>query len=659
MAAQEHYFVEWKEQYVSKERGNRVVHYFLKDNLGESILTVVGTERSVRHMFYVVSEEFLCVHGTETSVYAGFRWRSRREVVNWLTSMLSKQHKQGDYGMMSPQDDPTSEVNAQQTQMLSLKGRLARNLKGHHFDISWSGLAWACGKQLKHYPAFSRNGISISVQSFVFVMAEKENRYIAYLEDMYEDRKCLKKVKVRWFHHNKEVRGVVSLRKTHPKEVFITPYVQVISAECVDGPAIILTREHYEKCLAVFPHDMLDRVHFCFRQFKSNRVKPFRLSKLRGYFDQPIFSCFSPDFFEEEEFSSEDDVKVGGKRSRSRSEHQKTTYDLSYKKLKCSLLSREPNFLKHVEGQVLHTQLFTLNENVEFLCQDSGIRGCWFRCTVLEVSRRQMKILYDDVKDEDSCTNLEEWIPTYRVAKADKLGMRHLGRPTVRPAYSCNQRNLTFEVGDPADAWWSDGWWEGVISDTSDGKNGNYQIYIPGENLYLNLELKHLRVSRDWVGDRWVDVVPNPNILCILSATSMDTKLSASSAVSKETKSVNSPTSCRKVFTSQKLSAVEEEIHDLAGMTLTNVPLNDCINNEQQQVLEAEGKEYYSNHVTEENEENVDFDFKGGNDVNNSLNANDNDDKGNNVHDGNKEEKLVEHETTELKCEAEKNGNSD
>ncbi|KAL0362915.1 UNVERIFIED_CONTAM: hypothetical protein Scaly_1246700 [Sesamum calycinum] len=41
MAASEHYFVEWKEQYVSKERGNRVVHYFLKDNSGESILAVV------------------------------------------------------------------------------------------------------------------------------------------------------------------------------------------------------------------------------------------------------------------------------------------------------------------------------------------------------------------------------------------------------------------------------------------------------------------------------------------------------------------------------------------------------------------------------------------------------------------------------------------
>ncbi|XP_011095526.1 uncharacterized protein LOC105174955 isoform X2 [Sesamum indicum] len=623
MAASEHYFVEWKEQYVSKERGNRVVHYFLKDNSGESILAVVGTERSVRHMFYVVSDEFLSAHGADNSVHAGFRWRSRREVVNWLTSMLSKQHRQGDYAM-SPKDDPISEVNAQKTHMPPHKGRLARNLKGHHLDISWSGSAWACGKQLKHYPAFRRNGISIAVQSFVFVMAEKENRYIAYLEDMYEDRKCQKKVKVRWFHHNKEVKGVVSLRDPHPKEVFITPYVQVISAECVDGPAIVLTREHYEKCLAVFPHDLLGGVHFCFRQFKSNRIKPFKLSKLRGYFDQPIFSCFSPDFFEEEEFSCEDDVKVGAKRNRNFREHHKLTYDLSYKKH--VLLSREPNFVKHDEGHLRHTPLFALNEKVEFLCQDSGIRGCWFRCTVLEVSRRQMKILYDDVKDEESCTNLEEWVPTYRLAKADKLGMRHGGRPTVRPAYPCDERILSFEVGDPADAWWNDGWWEGVVSGTRDGKNGIYQIYIPGENLYLNVEMKNLRVSRDWIGDRWVNVEPNPNILHVLSAT---------------------------IVTSHKLSAVEEENDDLAGMTLTNVPLkDDCTSSEQQRLLEAEEKDYFSN--DEEEKENADCDLGGASVVKGSiLDGNGGGDEGNNIDDGNGDNNLVECEIAELKCEVE------
>lgn len=66
------------------------------------------------------------------------------------------------------------------------------------------------------------------------------------------------------------------------------------------------------------------------------------------------------------------------------------------------------------------------------------------------------------------------------MAKADKLGMRHSGRPTVRPVYPRTETSPSFGVGDAVDAWWSDGWWEGVVFDTNDGENGIYQIYIPG-----------------------------------------------------------------------------------------------------------------------------------------------------------------------------------
>lgn len=232
-------------------------------------------------------------------------------------------------------------------------------------------------------------------------MAKGENHYLAYLEDMYEDKKGQKKVKVRWFHHNEEVKGVVPLRNTHPNEVFITPYSQVISAECVDGPAAVLTREHYEECLAAFPNTLSARIHLCFRQFRSNKVKPFDLSKLRGYFDQPILSCLNSRPFlradgiarglsgKEDEPSPSKNLKVGAKRVK---------YCLSGTKL-------FP--LKPFECHLLNNLLFKVDEKIEVLCQDSGIRGCWFRCTVLQVSRKQMKVQYDDVQDEDEYGNLE------------------------------------------------------------------------------------------------------------------------------------------------------------------------------------------------------------------------------------------------------------
>ncbi|XP_052208577.1 uncharacterized protein LOC127812235 [Diospyros lotus] len=550
MAARAHCFVEWKEQFVSKERGNRVVHYFLKDISGESILAVVGTERSVRHMFYVVSEEFLNTVGAENSVQAGFRWRSRREVVNWLTSMLSKQHLQRDPSK-SPKNDPMSGVTAQWTNMPDYKGHLAKNLKGHTSDIVWSGVAWKCGKLLNHYPAFCRNGIRIAVQSFVFVMAEEDNHYLAYLEDMYEDRKGQKKVKVRWFHHNQEVQGVVFLRNPHPKEVFITPYAQVISVECVDGPATVLTREHYQKCIEVIPSALLARIHLCHRQFKGNRVKPFKLSKLRGYFDQSIFSCLDRDFLEAEDGSAGDSAKVGAKRTRSSKGRQKLTYNLSDQNLKYEFLSRSRN---RAEFQPWYTHPFKVNDKIELMCQDSGIRGCWFRCAVLDVSRRQIKVQYDDLKDEDGYGKLEEWVPAFRLARPDKLGMRRQSRPTIRPALHHNRIDHEFEVGFPVDAWWSDGWWEGVVTGTGSNDDESLQVYIPSENLHLNMNKENLRVSRDWTGDQWVDIKPNPDIHSALSSViGPVTKLPASSFTMTHPPSHDCPISSHEIPPSTKL----------------------------------------------------------------------------------------------------------
>ncbi|EPS61451.1 hypothetical protein M569_13343, partial [Genlisea aurea] len=597
MASGERYFVEWKEQFVSKERGNRVVHYFLKDNSGESVLAIVGTERSVRHMFYVVADEFLNSFGARSSITSGFRWRSRREVVNWLTSTLSKQHRSADYSckalhllfiVFSP--SKSSFLSSADKEGL---GRSSKNSKSHHLGIAWSGSAWTCGKQLKHYLAFHRNGTSIAVQSFVFVMAEKENRYIAYLEDMYEDRKCQKKVKVRWFHYYKEVKGVVALRDPHLKEVFITPYVQVISAECVDGPAIVLSREHYRKCHSVFPHKLLTGVHFCFRQFKSNRVRPFKLSRLCGYFDQPIFSCFSADFFEEEEEEEEEDEGEEG------------------------FSSGEDGILRGKGraaacfpcrgGDLQSFPSFAVEDKVEFLCQDSGIRGCWFRCTVLEVASRKMKVRYDDIKVEDSDAHLQEWIPTFREAKPDRLKLRRIGRPTLRPACPCRETILRdLDVGVSVDVWWSDGWWEGVVSSKSEAEVQIYRIYLPGESMYLNAELTNIRISRDWVGDRWVDIEPDPDFMRWKQQTE-NTKLSTLLSIVE--------------MDSMKSSSPVSPPSSPKTMTLADIPLD------------------------EENDENCSEDSGGGDDEDDDMAVD------RNVETDDEEKDLVECEIAELKYE--------
>ncbi|XP_062013644.1 uncharacterized protein LOC133730016 isoform X1 [Rosa rugosa] len=596
MLAKTQRFVAWEEHILCHERGNRVVHYYLKKASGESVLAVIGTEKSIRHMLYVVSDEFLDTCGSEGFINACTRWRARREVVHWLGSLLSK--RRWSEVSNSPSNETTEALSLHGVSARQTDQMVPRKLKGQNSHIEWSGVAWICGKQLKHYPAFCRNGTTVSVHSFVFIMALEKHYYLGYVEDMYEDRKGKKKVKVRWFHHSKEVEDVIPDLNPHPREVFITPHVQVISAECIDGPATVLTPKHYEKCLASVAHSSSSGVHMCFRQLKNHEVRPFSLAKLRGYSNQAILSslhfpqvskkivkCDMLYDKDEEEPIPGDPLRVNCKRNRSYEEHQGLAPGYSsirnlhtqsqlkncvptYPKLKIKL-SRKAIGVETVESAPQCPVSFKVDEKIELLCQDSGIRGCWFRCKVLQTSQKLLKVQYDDVQDVDGSGNLEEWVPAFRVAAPDKLGMRCSGRLTIRPCHPSDSAMSSFEVGVPVDAWWSDGWWEGVVAGV-DVSGTAIQVYFPGEEKLLTFQRQDIRASREWVDNKWVHVKAKPDILLHISEN-----VSCSIKITTPCASAMAEWCCSKVHTSSKLEVFEEkpELRNL-------VPMGDELENE-------------------------------------------------------------------------------
>eukprot|EP01018_Ginkgo_biloba_P003714 Gb_22692 [translate_table: standard] len=567
MAPTRRRFVEWEERFVSHERGSRVVYYYVKDRNGNAFLAVVGTERSLRHMVYVVSEEFLQLAEVEKcSNNSSFKWRSRREVVDWLTSLLSKPN--GDHSKSPPHDSSRmsdakisnrDEVEERSNYIHNSKGDFSRKPRMTSEDIVWSGTAWTCRKRLSHYPSFCRNGIAISVHAFVYVMAEEKEHHIAYLEDMYEDKKGRKKVRVRWFHKIEEVLGDIPPPQPHSREVFITPFSQVLSAECVDGLTTILTPDHYEKCLAKMHLDVAQtQIHLCFRQCDNDGVKPFNLSELPGYFNQKTIDFTIPwdsskhdltsdglDMDEEEDTYTSTKVRRGPRKCRSSRRrfgvpdhlcagnteatrggsenlHRLTASGRAHIILNNQTFERAQYITgmgknrtpgrAHEQGSVP----FGIGDRVELLCQDSGIRGCWFRCTVIKIRLHQLKVRYEDVSNEDGGNNLEEWVPAFKIAAPDRLGMRISRRPTIRPCPE-NSSNNTLEVGTAVDAWWNDGWWEGVVVMIKQTV-GEVQVYFPDENDCSTFQSGNLRLSRDWVGNQWIDVKGNSDLAASMAS---------------------------------------------------------------------------------------------------------------------------------------------
>ncbi|KAK6124770.1 hypothetical protein DH2020_041491 [Rehmannia glutinosa] len=494
----------WEERVISQEKDNRIVHYLLVDSTGNQLLAVVGIERSRRHIIYSVTEDFLRVFGSTSTVHAGTRWKSRKDVVECLSSITS-----GGGPIFANSNQQKIDTTPHLKHLMSLMTRFSKRgspldeeiqgstqLVAQNSEIVWSGDDWICSKQLKHYPAFSKNGINIPVYSFVWILNEEEKGSLGYVEDLYEDQQGEKMVKVRPFLFREDIEGLISKLYPKSREVFITSSEKEISTKHIDGLATVLSPSHFDKCGDFLPQSLSFKCFMCHREFKNNRVNSFGLSKLRGYSTQPILS------------SLRSQVSTAAGLKTSVKDNQVAKCESARRRLKIKLANRELVDNKLVD-----------NENIELLSQDSGMRGCWFRCKILRSSQKLLRVQYYDVDDVDGPGKLEEWVPAAKVAAPDKLGVRCAGRLTVRPWPHWNSSDFRFEVGAPVDAWWCDGWWEGVVIGCDTSVKNNLQVYFPGENNLLTVERKDIRVSKDWIDNKWTDIKAKPDILSFLTSS--------------------------------------------------------------------------------------------------------------------------------------------
>lgn len=72
---------------------------------------------------------------------------------------------------------------------------------------------------------------------------------------------------------------------------------------------------------------------------------------------------------------------------------------------------------------------------------------------------------------------LQEWVLLSKIAGPDKLGIHH-ERTIVRPKPLQGVSVCHFHVGAIVDAWWHDGWWEGIV--IREESIEQLHVYFPG-----------------------------------------------------------------------------------------------------------------------------------------------------------------------------------
>ncbi|KAL3690973.1 hypothetical protein R1sor_004624 [Riccia sorocarpa] len=150
---------------------------------------------------------------------------------------------------------------------------------------------------------------------------------------------------------------------------------------------------------------------------------------------------------------------------------------------------------------------------VEVMNDEEGLRGGWFSAQVLEVKGAEAYVQYDELLDDDGKTKLKEWFPL-----EGKMEGPEPGRPRIRLIENSareegkvdtqrkRRRTATKErewkVGDRADAYANDGWWEGVVRAVDDEQN-KVTMFFPAEGDTQVLKVKNLRPSLVWKDGKW------------------------------------------------------------------------------------------------------------------------------------------------------------
>ncbi|PON94451.1 Agenet domain containing protein [Trema orientale] len=523
-------FVSWDEVFVSSDKGRREVHYYLKRSDGRSDLAVIGKEKSLRHMSY----HYALRNRSPFSASSLAKLKSRREVIDWLNSVVSdssmNKSSHLDVSILECKDICELDVKSFKDKQLQKFGHCTQNFQ-------WLGSPWSTKKKRRHYQSFQRNGVRISVHDFVYVLAEEDKRLVAYLEDMYEDSRGNKMVVVRWYHKIDEV-GIILPQNYNDREIFFSLCLQDLNIECIDGLATVLSPQHYRKFLNEARHTQLE-LFVCRKQFENDDVKPFDITQVKGYWKQDILRYMysvSPSKDSEISQQSNDDLIVEENtgainirpRKRQCTERREMisagcvdAQSLGNNGIKfrsgnetCGTIGGRSVSTLPVNITKVSSQFCEVDAHVEVLSQDSGLRGCWFRASVIKKHKNKVKVRYHDIQDaSDESNKLEEWILASKVASSDQLGLRMCGRTIVRPAPLSDKGRVSWvvDVGSIVDVWLHDGWWEGIVfqKDSDD----RFHVFFPGEKQISVCSHGELRHSQEWLGNGWTQMKDRPDLV--------------------------------------------------------------------------------------------------------------------------------------------------
>ncbi|XP_074311301.1 protein AGENET DOMAIN (AGD)-CONTAINING P1 [Silene latifolia] len=136
---------------------------------------------------------------------------------------------------------------------------------------------------------------------------------------------------------------------------------------------------------------------------------------------------------------------------------------------------------------------FKKGMKVEISIEEEGFRGAWFSGTIINPpAKNTQKVLieYDALLADNGSKPLRE--------KVDFVQIR-----PIPP----RENHRLFKLDEDVDAYYNDGWWEGVITQivvNDDDDDCKYCVYFRPTREQCEFNVCDLRLHREWDGAKWV-----------------------------------------------------------------------------------------------------------------------------------------------------------
>ncbi|XP_010553711.1 PREDICTED: DUF724 domain-containing protein 3-like isoform X2 [Tarenaya hassleriana] len=149
----------------------------------------------------------------------------------------------------------------------------------------------------------------------------------------------------------------------------------------------------------------------------------------------------------------------------------------------------EENILCKVDPEIVKAiakQEFSNDTVVEVCSGEEGFEGSWFVARIVEpIGEDKYLVEYRDLRAEDGVELLRE--------KTDFLH--------IRPPPPSKEEDKDFELGDKVDAYYNDGWWEGVVTEIL--PDGRFGVFFKYSRERIRFGRQGLRLHRHWINGNW------------------------------------------------------------------------------------------------------------------------------------------------------------